>query len=70
MDSGFRENTCSRGQIKLDNFPRVKEEEQKSKFSTPLEGTEEQCALRTGEKNENNKCFKSEGSLDLIDLKH
>lgn len=34
------------------------------------EGREEQCALRAGEKNENKKCFNSEGSLDLIDLKH
>lgn len=70
MESGFRDNICSRGQIKSDNFPGVKEKEQKSKLNTPLEDTEEQCALRAGERNENNKCFKSEGSLDLIDLKH
>lgn len=70
MDSGCRDNTCSRGQIKSDNFPKVKEKEQKSWLNIPLEGREEQCALRAGEKNENKKCFNSEGSLDLIDLKH
>lgn len=70
MNWGFRDNICSRGQIKSGNFPGVKEKEPKSKLNTPLEGTEEWCALRADEKNENNKCFNSKGGLDLIDLKH
>lgn len=70
MDWGFRDNICSRGQIKSGNFPGVKEKEPKSKLNTPLEGTEEWCALRADEKNENNKCFNSKGGLNLIDLKH
>lgn len=53
-----------------DNFPGVKEKEQRSKLNTRLEDTEERCALRAGAKNENNKCFNSEGSFDLRDLKH